>query len=249
MIILVFTLLSFCFIAFGFSQRMQPKTPEQNGIKPIPLNGTDQSNILSDPFRGQNFSINDRMGDIEGTPLLFTDWKSGEVTLKNNETYHVEKMNLDALRDKFIYYKNDTMFEFFDGIKEIKIFGEDHVSDPSSDLIFRNDINPATANFVQVLTKGKITIFQKYDKKPEGENYSNGIVNSTRKYVLHSNYYSLIDNKAVPIKFSSSTLDNLTSDKKKQVEVFIKENKLKVKKENDFLKSINFYNSISTTTN
>jgi hypothetical protein len=229
-------------MSFGFSQRIPAMTPEQDGIKPIPLNGTNQSNILGDPFSGQNFSINDRMGSVEGNPLLFTDWKSGEVTL-NNEKYYVEKMNLDASSDKFIYYKNDTMFEFFDDIKEIRIFGENHVSDPSSDLIFRNDINPAAANFVQVLTKGKIIIYCEYSKKPEGENYTNGIVNSTRKYVLHSTQFALVDKKTIPIKYNSSTLDDLTSDKKKQVEAFIKENKLKVKKEPDFLKAIDFYNS------
>jgi hypothetical protein len=247
MLRLIFILLSFCFMSFGFSQRIPAMTPEQNGIKPISLNGTDQSNILADPFRGQNFNINNRMGDVEGNPLLFTDWKSGEVTLKNNEKYPVEKINLDASRDKFIYYKNDTMFEFFDDIKEIRIFGENHVSNPASDLIFRNDINPAAANFVQVLTKGKITIFQEYNKKPEGENYSNGIVNNTRKYVLHTIQYALVGNKSVPIKFSSSALNDLTSDKKNAVDGYVKEKKLKLKKEDDFLKAISFYNSLNTS--
>ena len=239
------TLLSFCFISLAFTQNIVRPTGEMNGSKAIQITGTNQSNILGDPFRGQNFNINDRMGDVEGNPLLFTDWKSGEVTLKNNEKYHVDKMNLDASRDKFIYYKNDTMFEFFDDIKEIRIYGDNHVGDPSSDLIFRNDINPAAANFVQVLTKGKITIFQEYDKKPEGENYSNGIVNSSRKYVLHTSQYALVNNKAILIKFSSSALDDLTSDKKDRVNTYVRENKLKLKKEDDFLKAISFYNSLN----
>ena len=62
---------------------------------------------------------------------------------------------------------------------------------------------------------------------------------------LHTNQFAVIDNKAIPIKFNSSTLEDLTSDKKKEVEAYVKENKLKVKKEPDFLKAINFYNSIS----
>ena len=56
----------------------------------------------------------------------------------------------------------------------------------------------------------------------------------------------LSDNKAVPVKFSSSTLDDLTSDKKDEVNAFIKANHLKVKKEPDFLKAITFYNGLSS---
>ncbi len=243
----LFTALSFSFISLAFTQNIVRPSGATNGTLPVHLNGTDQSNILADPFRGQHFNINDKLGDVEGTPLFFTDWKSGEVTLKNNEIFHVEKMNLDASRNKFIYYKNDTMYEFFDDVKEIKIYGDNHVNDPSSDMIFRSDVNPAAANFVQVLTKGKITIYQEYDKQPEGENYSNGIVNNTRKYVLHINQYALVGNKAVPIKFSSAALDDLTSDKKNQVESYVKENKLKLKKEDDFLKAVGFYNSLNTS--
>lgn len=238
MLKLIFTLFSFSFILFGFSQT--------SGVLSIQLPAS-SPNLLAEPFQGQHFKVKSD-NDIEGNPLLFNDWKSGDVTLKNNEKYHVEKINLDALRHKFIYYKNDTMYEFFDNIKEIRIYNENHLDDPGSDMVFRGDINPISANFVQVLAKGKITVFQEYDKKPEGENYSNGIVNNTRKYVLHTNLNALVNNKVIPIKFNSSTLEELTSDKRIQMDAYLKENKLKAKKENDFLKAIMYYNSISSST-
>jgi hypothetical protein len=184
--------------------------------------------------------------DAEGSPLLFDSWKRGEITLTNNQKVLIEKINLDASRDVFVYEKNDSVYEFVDNIKEIKIYGEDHNNNAESDMIFRTDVNPSAANFVLVLAEGKITIFCEYNKKPEGEYSANGFVTITRKYELHSNYYSLINNKAKLIKFTSSTLEDLTSDKKDKLDAFIKENKLKVKKESDFLKAIKFYNSIST---
>ncbi len=185
---------------------------------------------------------------VEGNPMLFDDWRAGEVILKNGEKYILGKINLNAAVNKFLYSKNDTVFEFSDNVKEIKIYTQDHSDNSGSDMVFRNDINPYAANFVQVLTKGKITIFQEYNKKPEGENYSNGIVNNSRKYVLHINQSALVDNKVIPVKFSSSSLDELTSDKKSQVDAYVKENKLRVKKEDDFLKAISYYNSISAST-
>ena len=184
--------------------------------------------------------------DAEGSPLLFDSWKSGEIILTNNQKFSIEKINLDASRDVFIYAKNDSVYEFADNIREVKIYSEDHKNNPESDMIFRADVNPSSANFVQVLTEGKITIFCEYNKRPEGEYSTNGFVTTSRKYELYSDYYSLINNKATLIKFTSSTLEDLTSDKKDKVDAFIKENKLKVKKESDFLKAIKFYNSISS---
>ncbi|HEX7458143.1 MAG TPA: hypothetical protein VF301_06895 [Ginsengibacter sp.] len=228
----------------AFSQNgasIQRPTGPTNGILAIHLDPATMSTILTDPFRGQDFKISDNMGEVEGSPFLFSEWKKGDVTLKNGEKYKIEKINLDASRNQFVYSMNDSLFEFSDNIREIKIYGEDGAG---SDMIFRSDINPIAANFVQVFINGKVTIFCELSKKPEGENYSNGIVNNSRKYILHSNYYSLIDNKSNPVKFSSSTLDDLTSDKKDQVNAFVKANNLKVKKEPDFLKAITFYNTL-----
>ncbi len=252
MIRILAALLLASFIFPAFSQNgasiVRP-TGAINGTLASTLNPADMVNILSDPQKIGAFKTSDAMGDVAGTPLLYDEWKRGEVTLKNGEKYKIEKMNLDASRDRFVYAVNDSLYEFSDNIREMKIYGEDHKNDPSSDMIFRSDINPSAANFVQVLTTGKITIFCEYSKKPEGENYSNGIVNNTRKYVLHKYYYSIVNNKAVPVKLSSSTFDELTSDKKEEVTAFIKTNNLKVKKEPDFLKAITYYNGISAPVN
>jgi hypothetical protein len=227
---LIFTLILSAFISFGFSQ---------TNISP---------NVLAEPFQGQHFRVK-ADNSIDGSPLLFSDWKSGEVTLKNGQNYPLKKINFDASNGKFIYSKNDTIYEFVDDVNEIKIYGENHIQDPSSDMIFRSDLLPEQSVFVQVLTKGKITILREFTKEPEGENYTNGIVNNTRKYVLHTQEIAVIDKKAIPFKYSSSTLEEFASDKKDQMDSYVKANKLKPKRENDFLKSVNFYNSISATTN
>ncbi|MEP6926957.1 MAG: hypothetical protein ABI834_04935 [Ginsengibacter sp.] len=244
MLKLILILLLFSFISPIFSQTISRPTGATNGILSPQLSMSGQANVLTEPFEGQHFRVNDDMGGVEGNPFLFSEWKSGEVTLKNGEKYKIEKINLDASRNQFIYSIHDTLFDFSDNVQEIKIYKGNQNTEESSDMIFRSDINPLAANFVEILVKGKITIFREYNKKPEGENYSNGIVNNTRKYVLHSNYYSIKGNKAVPIKFNSSTFDDLTLDKKDQANAFIKKNNLKLKTESDFLKAVAFYNSL-----
>ena len=241
---LTLVLLFFCFISIAFSQRTPAASAEMNGIKSVQLPTSNQGNILASPFEGQRFTVRSDFA-VDGNPLLFEDWKSGEVTLINNEKYKVEKINFDASNNKFIYLKNDTMYEFFDNVQQIRIFNENHFDESSADMIFRSDIVPASGSFVEILVTGKITVFQEYLKKPEGENYSNGIVNNTRKYVLHANQSALKNNKIIPLSFNSSTLDELTLDKKEQLNLYVKENKLKLKKQKDFIKAIAYYNLIS----
>ena len=142
-------------------------TGATNGILSEQLNPAGMANILADPFKGQNFKVSDNTADIEGNPFLFEDWKKGEVTLKNGEKYPIQKINLDASRDQFVYVVNDSLYEFSDNIRIVKIYGDDHSTDSSSDMIFRTDVNPDATNFVQVLTKGKVTIFCEYTKKPK----------------------------------------------------------------------------------
>lgn len=246
MLKLILTSLSFSFIISGFSQRVTP-SPETNGILPVLIPSSNQGNILA-AFEGQPFKVKPSDG-IEGDPLLFEDWKSGEVTLINKEKYFVDKINLDASNNKFIYSKNDTMFEFFNNVQEIKIYTANHLSDPASDMVFRSDVKTIAPNFVQVLSRGKITVYKEYVKKPKGENYSNGIVNITRKYVLQTTQNALVNDKIIPLKFNTSTLEELTADKKSEVEAYLKQNNLKPKREEEFVKAVNYYNSISAAGN
>jgi len=224
MLKLILTAFSFSIISLAFSQ---------TGISP---------NVLQSPFQGQQFTAK-ADNDVEGNPMVFDNWKKGEVSLKDGERYPIEKINLDAQRHIFLYVVNDSIYEFGDNVREVKIYDNSNADNPNSVLVFRNNIDPQSDNFVELLDTGKITIFQTYEKNPEGENYSNGIVNNTRKYTLHTAQFALINKVATPIKFNSSTLEDLTSDKKKEVEAFVKENKLKLKKESDFLKAIDYYNN------
>ena len=197
-------------------------------------------NILAAPFQGDRFTMKSS-ADVEGTPMLFDNWKTGKVILSNGQVYPLDKLNFDASRLKFIYSIKDTVFELQDNVNQVKI---DDNQGSINELLFRNDALPGKTYFVQVLTKGKVSILRQFSKRPEGENYTNGIVNETRKYVLRTADVVLQDGNIIPVTYDSSTLTQLTADKKNEVDKYIKENHLKPKKEEDFLKVISFYNSL-----
>src|SRR5215831_2465505 len=203
---LVFTLVSFMCISNCFSQvSMSP-------------------NVLASPFQGERFKVKTDF-EVEGTPLLFDDWKPGEVTLTTGEVFQLQKINFDGSTSRFVYSVNDTLYEFQDNVSEIKVLNKDE-GGSSYEMLFRKDLLPSGKAFAQVLAKGKVTILREFIKRPEGENYSNGIVNNSRKYVLHTSDVAVINSQVTPFKYSASDLETLTSDKKSQVDAFVKSNGL-----------------------
>jgi hypothetical protein len=222
----VCTLLSLFFVTSSFAQaNMSP-------------------NILGAPFQGERFATK-ASNDVQGSPLLFENWKSGTVSLVNGEVYNVQKLNFDASTSTFIYSIRDTIYEIQNNVNQVEINGENSdAAGSTTAMLFRNDLLPGQSNFVQVLTKGKITVLRQFSKKPEGENYSNGVVTETRKYVLHSQDVAMVKNKITPLTYSSSALKELTSDKITDVDSYVKSHRLKPKKADDFLEVINYYNTL-----
>ena len=187
----------------------------------------------------------------EGSPLLFEDWRYGKVILKNHEQYDNVRLNFDATHNKFYFNRHDTSFELLSVVEEIRVKDISHSTDSTYDMIFKNNINGGDVvkpeSFVQVLCNGKIVVFKQYTKRIEGENFNNGIVKNVKKYVLHTNFFAIVNNQVIPVKLNSHFLEELTSDKKDQMKAFVKSKQLNVKKETDFKQALSYYNSISSS--
>jgi hypothetical protein len=188
---------------------------------------------------------------VEGSPLLFEDWRIGKVVLKNHEQYDYVRLNFDAKNDKFYFNQHDTSFELLSVVEEIRVKDISHSTDSTYDMIFKNNITGGDVvkpgSFVQILSEGKITMFKQYTKRIEGENSNNGIVKNVKKYVLHTNIFAIVNNQVIPVKLSSHSLEELTSDKQDQMKAFVKSKQLNLKKEADFKQALAYYNSISSS--
>ena len=216
-------------------------------------------NALPQSFWMQNGSIiitpvsMNRFKDesVEGSPLLFKDWRMGKVVLKNHEQYDNVRLNFDAANDKFYFNKHDTVFELVNAVEEIRVKDISNLNDSSNDMVFKNNIDGYDAvkpkGFVEVLCNGKIPMFKQYTKIIEGENFTNGIITSTKKYVLHIEIFVISNNEILPVKLNPHFFDELTSEKKDQIKAFVKSKRLNLKKETDFKEALSYYNSISSS--
>lgn len=226
-----FTILFCSLISFAFAQ-----TPGGDYSSPFPY-------TYGESFDNRSFKEK-FASEVEGSPLLFDNWQPGEVILNNGEKYSVEKLNFYPIGGNFLYMHNDTMFAFSDNVQQITVHEKEDADNSTTTLVFRKDIDPETNDYVELLDSGKVTIFTHLQKKPEGENYSNGIVNNTRKFVLHKTTYAMVNKNVIPVKFDGASLEQLTADKNDAVKTYIKQHGLKVKHETDFLKAVNYYNSL-----
>lgn len=205
--------------------------------------------LIAEQNTGRLFRVTTNI-DAAGSPYLFNDWKSGSVTLDNQTKLENLKLKFDVLHNKFLFNRNDSTYEFVDDVREIRI-NETGEKDGNRELFFEKVINlndkilPGT--FVQVLSSGKVILLKHFSKRIEGENFTNGIFTTTKQIVSHDNLWATLNNETIPVKLNKHSLEDLTSDKKDEVENYIKAKKINVKNEKDFAAAITYYNLISSS--
>jgi hypothetical protein len=200
-------------------------------------------NILAPPFQGQRLTAK-ADNDIAGTPFLYNNWKRGSIIMTDGNSFLVPKINFDASRSLFVFDHSDTLYDLDDNVKSVVIYPDANSNNGDLPQTFINVGLGNSSPSVEVLTNGKITIVRKFTKRPEGENYSNGILKTSREYVLKSQDFVMINNQLKLIKYSTADLEELVADKVNEINSFVKSNNLKPKKQTDFLKSIEYYNSL-----
>ena len=213
----------------------------------IIISFTSFSQVLTDQVTGKVYREN-KSNDVSGSPYLFDEWKSGEVTLSNEDKLGDVKLKFNVLYNKFLFKRNDTTYEFVDDVREIRL-KDASAKDGNGELLFEKVINangkiPA-GTFVQILSVGKVTLLKHFSKRIEGENYTNGLFTTRKEMISHDAYWATVNKETVPVKLSKKSMEELTNDKQDQVNSYIKSRKLNLKNETDFAAAITYYNSIS----
>lgn len=203
--------------------------------------------VLHD-FNGKAY-LENKMSGVQGSSFLFEGWRSGTVLFKNGIRIDNLLLKFDAERNKFLYNHNDSLYEFIDELAEVKIYDETpRANDSVFAMLFKNAVTTDNkirpGDFVQILCSGKVTLIKQYIKKPEGENRNEGYTLTVKQYVLRTPIWAVKNDQLTPIKFSSNSLEALISDKKSQVDNYIKANKLNIKSEKGFVSALAYYNLI-----
>lgn len=209
-----------------------------------------------DAINSQNMFLQDVNGnplmlrsnyDIQGSPYYSDTYCRANIKVIKGKTYTGIEVKLN-LEDNRIIYKIADGKEM-EAIVPIEFIEFTDCLDNGNPVIFRSGFpavdNQTYAHFYQVLDSGNVQLlkFRKInftDQKP----YGSGSV--LRKYEVNTSYYAYSPGKGmVPLGRGNEQALQALSDKKSQVNNFISDRNIRMKKEDDLVKLFSFYNSLS----
>lgn len=175
--------------------------------------------------------------DIDGSPYLKSDWSIGIVKTPNGKTYEIARVRYDAYKDELEYDQAGKYFRLGPEIAEFS----------SGDGTFRNgfpDIdNLNKRSFYQVLYDGKTKVLKKISirivtEKPYGS------ATEVKRFLKDEHLFLFKNNMMSKLKRDKKSILSLLENQTSELENFIKDQKLKLSKEEDILKLVEKYDSL-----
>jgi len=177
---------------------------------------------------------------IDGT-YLETEWKKGKIVFIDKTTSDQFEYLYNVPEDKIVLRDK----------KKTKIL---QLIDPKSldSLVIDSKIYIYTMygkqndfGFFEKLSNGKLTLLKRYEASYRKEVPSDGIIEGKPAYyAINTHYYVQEEGKpAQLLRVNRKNILNLLSDEKSEVKSFIKQNKIKIRKEEHLVKIFIFYNS------
>lgn len=180
--------------------------------------------------------------DIEGSPLLYEAWLPGKVTTVSGKVYENLKLNYNIYEEMltFVYDSADKPLKFEEQVKTFTIYT------PAA-LTFANSFpaidRQTTASFYHVLSSnGKTALLKRYQKILNViKNYNSS---ETKKFQDAVAYYIYKDGKMLQLSKNKDSILNTLANKKEQLQSFVKQSNLNLKKDEDLAKLFDYYLSI-----
>jgi hypothetical protein len=196
---------------------------------------------LYDPVANRTFSA-EKYTSIRGVPFLFDKWMNAIIYTEKGY-YEGLQIKYDLFENKIYFNKNDESFELQENVKNFTLFS--NPSDPKSALKFSKGFKGSGLNadqFVQVLVDGNVQLLKSDIKSlTEMSEINAGMV---KTFATTTRYYINNSKGVFLIRFNKSELLPFLQDKDEQIQSFIKEKGLNLKRDMDLLTLLNYYNSL-----
>ena len=191
----------------------------------------------------------DRYKDTKGSPYFFNDWVIAEVYNQSGDTYKGLKLN---------YNVYEEFFEILDGEKYIvldptyywcvkvdKEINPSQLKDSQDSVIFiRGLLENNERKFVHIIYNGSRVklIRDPYAAESVKTIQNVGQTITNRRFNRKDTYFFLIDGEYSAVRLKKKEVINRLGHKK-ELEAFIKDNKLKMKKDEDYEVLLAYYES------
>lgn len=213
------------------------KAYSQGFIEIIDGNGSEKFTFYEVAFSQKNKKI-------DGTSYYSDNWTAGEVIIikdKRVQSFKEKKLKYNICSETVTFLRNN---------KEYYVPNHNNVqSFTLADKKFVTLYNPSaknTAFFELLFDNDEIQLLKKHECSIVEGKKSNGILPEINdKYRISTSYYiKTAKELAKKIKLNKDIITDLFTNKIIEVNTFIKENKLNIRKENDFIQIFEFYDSL-----
>jgi len=176
----------------------------------------------------------------EGSPYL-DDWKLADIQLKNHKTISGVMVRYNVHSDQMLYQENNVAYAIGapDSISEILL--------SNKVFIYREykKVKKTKKGFFELIFNGKVSLLNKYEIELIRANY-NVALNSGNKndrLILEQQLYLQQDKQIVPLD-KKDVLFEILQDKNKAVNNYMNKEKLSIKKQQDVIKILTYYNQL-----
>lgn len=176
--------------------------------------------------------------NINGSPYLRDEYSVGKVVLANGDMYENVLLRYDQVADQLMFKtKEGKELELVQPVQQFSLTEGDKP-------VFRSGFAPVDNNtstsFYQVLVDGKVKLLKKSHKAIREEKaYGTATVN--KNIIEYTNYFVAVDGNTHKVKNEKSLLEALPG-KEAEVAAYVKQNKLKLKNEQDMVQLVKYYN-------
>lgn len=180
---------------------------------------------------------------VSGTPFVRAEWRPVTLVLANGGRIQNIQVRLNLISNEIHYLKDNVELVSDKQVKEV-VFSE---SLDGMDRVFRNGYpeSPLTskATYFEVLCDGRVQLL-KFIRKvlTEQKPYSSATTEQTIRE--SESYYLFKDGQLHRIKNGKSDLLALLEDQQKMLSQMIDKNELNLRKEEDLMQVVHFYNRI-----
>ena len=191
-----------------------------------------------------------RYEDMDGNPYLYDTWILGMAKLSDGNTYKDLFLKYDVLSNRLIfkYTLNDSALAFKVSPVEFVLQSPDAAG---RSMYFCNGFaatdGATDKTFYWVMSQGTVKLLKRVKKQVQvGSGEMNG--NVKKRTILESDsYYIAKGNSPVMVKKDKKAILTVLSDQADQLQKYISDNHLDLKKDNDLKQLIDYYNELTKT--
>lgn len=184
---------------------------------------------------------------IIGNVYLYPDWTIGHILQEDEKYFNNMFLKYDIFNDRIVFKSNDDKIMAFKyPIKEFQMIHNKSINEPM--VLFKNgfpEVGKFNRNsYYQVLTEGKTALLKK-PYKSISESIAYGDSEKKKTFLFNEIYFLFHQGKMTKFQKSTKNLLHILSDQNPKLIAFIRDKKLLMKSDQDYVDLVNYYNTLS----